>query len=221
MPGELRHERLTEPHDLRVAPALRIEVRASLAAAEREGRQRVLEDLLEREELQHPERDGWMEAQTALVRAESAVHLHPDAAVHVDLARVVGPGDAEQDHALGLEDPLQDPALAVARVVLENGAEAREDLLDGLVEVRLARIPGYQVVEEVLDVSGHVCSSSRGAHGAPPGSRRGPWHRAPLTPSRGAPSSDCCTARLWDCRSCPRCSTARMLSSHRGAARWR
>jgi hypothetical protein len=79
----------------------------------------------------------------------------------VNLSGVVGPGDAEQDHAFGLEDPLQDPALAVAGVALENGAEARDDLLDGLVEVGLAGVLGYQVVEEILDVSGHVFLQSR------------------------------------------------------------
>src|SRR3712207_7932937 len=54
--SELGHERLAEPHHLGVALPLRVEVGAPLAAAHRQRRERVLEDLLEREELQQAER---------------------------------------------------------------------------------------------------------------------------------------------------------------------
>ena len=49
-----------------------------------------------------------MEAQAALVRAERAVELHPEAAVDVDLAAIVGPDHAEDDLPLGLADALEE-----------------------------------------------------------------------------------------------------------------
>src|SRR5690606_13988186 len=46
VPVQLRHERLAEPHDLRVAAPVRVEVATALAAAHAEAGQRVLEGLL-------------------------------------------------------------------------------------------------------------------------------------------------------------------------------
>src|SRR5262249_21166241 len=63
---QLGHEALAEAHDLAIRSALRIEVRSSLAAAHRQRRQRVLEDLLEGEKLEDAERHRWVEAQPAL-----------------------------------------------------------------------------------------------------------------------------------------------------------
>jgi uncharacterized protein with PIN domain len=51
-------KRLAEAHDLAVGAALGIEVRAALAAADRHAGERVLEDLLEAEELDDAEIDG-------------------------------------------------------------------------------------------------------------------------------------------------------------------
>ena len=52
MAVELGHEALAEAHDLVVALALGIEIGAALAAAHRQAGQRVLEGLLEGEELE-------------------------------------------------------------------------------------------------------------------------------------------------------------------------
>ena len=92
---QLGHEALAEPHDLGVGSALGIEVAAALAAADRHSGQRVLEDLLEAEELDDAEVHRGVEAQAALVRAERGVELHPEAAVDLDLAasrRPTAPG---------------------------------------------------------------------------------------------------------------------------------
>jgi hypothetical protein len=88
--------------------ALGVEVRAALAAADRHAGQRVLEDLLEAEELDDPEVDARVEAQAALVGAERRVELHAEAAVDLHLALVVDPRHAEDDLALGLADALDD-----------------------------------------------------------------------------------------------------------------
>src|SRR5439155_12664092 len=83
VPLQLGHERLAEPHDLAVALSVRVEVRAALASAHGERGQRILEHLLEGEELQQAQIDGWMEPEAALVRADGAVHL--DSVTTVDL----------------------------------------------------------------------------------------------------------------------------------------
>src|SRR5690606_27181025 len=111
MPVQFGHEALAEAHDLAVAAALRIEVRAALGAADRHAGQRVLEDLLEAQELDDPEVHGRVEAQAALVGAEHAVELHAEAAVDLHLAAVVLPRHAEDDLALRFADALDDLVL--------------------------------------------------------------------------------------------------------------
>ena len=51
VPIQLGHERLAEPHDLRVALAVRIKVRTAFGAAHRQRRQTVFERLFKGEEL--------------------------------------------------------------------------------------------------------------------------------------------------------------------------
>ncbi len=63
---QLGHEALAEAHDLVVGAALGIEVGPALAAADRLAGERVLERLLEAEELEGAEADGRVEAQTTL-----------------------------------------------------------------------------------------------------------------------------------------------------------
>ena len=103
---ELGHEGLAEAHHLAFGAALGVEVRAALAAADRQAGERVLEDLLEAEELHDAEVDGGVEAQTALVGTERGVELDPEAAVDLHVAGVVDPGDAEDDLPLRLADAL-------------------------------------------------------------------------------------------------------------------
>ena len=92
---EFRHEALAEVHDLIVAAAVRVEIRATLGAANRQSRQSILVDLFESQELQDVERDARMEAQAALVRAHRARHLDTVAAIDLDLALVILPAAAE------------------------------------------------------------------------------------------------------------------------------
>ena len=163
--AELGHEALAEAHDLVVALALGIEVRAALAAAHGERREGVLEDLLEGEELEHAEVDGRVEAQAALVGADGAVHLDAEAPVDLDLALVVDPRHAEHDDALGLDDALEDLGLAVLGMARQDGLERLGDLLDGLMELELARVLGDDVGHELLYVVGLRCGHN--AHSVP------------------------------------------------------
>src|SRR5690606_22774584 len=74
---QLVHEALAEPHDLGFALAVRVEVAAPLGATDALRGQRVLEDLLEPEELDDRQVHRRVEPQSALVRAERRVELHP------------------------------------------------------------------------------------------------------------------------------------------------
>ena len=140
VPVELGHHRLAETHDLRVAATLRVEVRPALAATDREAGQRVLEDLLEAEELHDPEVDRGVEAQAALEGAERGVELHAERPVHLDLAGVVGPRDPEDQLALGLADALDDRGVDVLRVLAHDRAERLQHLQHRLVELLLTGV---------------------------------------------------------------------------------
>src|SRR5690606_22910935 len=113
MAVQLGHEALTEPHHLGVGAALRVEVAAALAAADRHAGECVLEDLLKPEELDRAERDRRVEPQPALVRAERAVVLDPVAAVDADPVLVVEPRHPEDDLAFGFDDPLDDAGIDI------------------------------------------------------------------------------------------------------------
>ena len=63
-----------------------------------------------------------MEAQTALVGADGAVHLDAEAAIDLDAALVVKPWHTEHEDALGFGDALKDTGRNVFRVALKNEA---------------------------------------------------------------------------------------------------
>ena len=152
MARELGHERLAEPHDLAVRAALRIEVGAALAAADRHAGQRVLERLLEAEELDDAEVHRRVEADAALVGSERRVELDAEAAVDPDLSLVVDPGHAEDDLPLGLADALDQRVVGVVGMLGDDAPEALEDLPDRLMELLLAGIAAHDLVEDRLEL---------------------------------------------------------------------
>src|SRR5690606_14343846 len=89
MVEEAGGEGLTEPHDFAGTAPLRVEVRATLAAAHRQRGERILECLLEGEELQDRQVYRRMKAQAALVGTDRRAVLDPVAAIHLDFAVVV------------------------------------------------------------------------------------------------------------------------------------
>ena len=102
---------------------MRVEVAASLAAADALVGQGVLEDLLKAEELDDAGIDGGVESQPALVGAERGVELDAEAAVDVDRSGVVHPRHAEHDLALRLDDALQEGVLGVVGVLGDDGIQ--------------------------------------------------------------------------------------------------
>src|SRR5690606_12868551 len=114
--------------------------RAALAAADRQARQRILEDLLEAEELDDAEIDGGVEAKAALVRTQRRIELHAEAAVDLHLALVVDPRHAEDDLALRLADALDQRVRQVAGMLGDDLAEAFEHFAHRLVEFGFRRV---------------------------------------------------------------------------------
>src|SRR5208283_5104069 len=154
--AQFGHEALAEAHDFVVTLALGIEIRSALAAAHGQRGQRVLEDLLEGEELQDAEIDRGMEAQAALVGADGAVHLDAEAAIDLDVALVVKPRHAEHKDALGFHNPLQDPGRNVFRMSLENEAQRVEHFLYRLVKFRLSGVLRFHQGHHVVGVVARV-----------------------------------------------------------------
>ena len=172
VPAQLGHEALAEAHDFVVALALGIEVRAALAAAHGQRGQRVLEHLLEGQELQDAEVDRRMEAQAALVGADGAVHLNAEAAIDLDIVMIVKPRHAEHDKALGFGDALKNFRGDVFRMSLQHRAQRLKYFLHRLMKFRLGGVLGlYQrhnfvdVVRRRLDSGGGGNSST---HRGPP-----------------------------------------------------
>ena len=149
---ESGHEALAEAHDLGVGLAGGIEVSAALAAADGQAGQAVFEDLLKAQELDDAGVDIGLEAQAALVRADSAVKLAAVTDVGVIIAVVVHPHDAEGEHALGLDHAVQEVGLLVLGVLVHHGGDRGEDLLNGLNKLGL--VPVFLL--HVLDYAGNI-----------------------------------------------------------------
>ena len=93
-----------------------------------------------------------MQAQSALVRPDGAVHFDAETAIDLRLALVVKPRHAEHDNPLRFRDPFQDLLFLIDRVTLQHGLQGFENFLNGLVEFRLAGVLGFDKGENVIDV---------------------------------------------------------------------
>jgi hypothetical protein len=149
---QLGHERLAEPHHLGVGPALGLEVRPTLAAADRHAGQRILEDLFKAKEFHDPEVDRRMKTQATLERAERGVELDPETAVDLHGAAVVDPGHPEDDLAFGFAQPPNHLGVDVLGVLLNHRPEAGQYLVDGLVELALARVATRDLFVDVMQL---------------------------------------------------------------------
>ena len=152
---------LAEAHHFVVTLALGIEVRSALAAAHGERGERVLECLLEGQELQDAKVDGRVEAQAAFVGADCAVHLDAETAVDLHGALVVNPGHAEHDHALRLDDAVEDAGGDVFRVSVEHEPQRIEHFLDCLVKFGFRRIFCLYLRHDFLNVIARRLDSGR------------------------------------------------------------
>jgi hypothetical protein len=95
---------------------------------------RVLEDLLEAQELQDGEVHGRMEAKASLIGSDGTVEL--DAVATVDAARGSSssdPGHAEHDGALRLDQALEQTETLILGVRVDNRFQRLQDLGDRLM----------------------------------------------------------------------------------------
>ncbi len=164
VPEKLRHEALAEAHDLGIRLPLGIEVGSALAASHGERGQRVLEDLLEGQELQDAEVDGRVESDPALVRTDRTRKLNAESAVDLNPPLVILPGDAEHDDAFRFDQTLQYPRFDVLRMPVQHRNDRPENFTDGLQELRFAGVPLLDGLEDLIYVCCcvHVHSSISG-----------------------------------------------------------
>ena len=137
---QFRHKALAETHDLGVGLASRAEIRTALGAAHRKRGQTVLESLLKCEELHYAQVHALMEADTALVRAESAVALHAEAAVDMESTSVVRPGNTEYHYAFRFRNAFKYFLVNEIRICRDVWCYAFSNFTHGLMEFFLAGI---------------------------------------------------------------------------------
>ena len=81
-----------------------------------------------------------MEAQTALVGADGGVVLHAVAAVDLNIAVIIHPGDPELNDALGLHKALQQRVLLPLGMLVDHEFQRFEHFPHGLQKFRLMSV---------------------------------------------------------------------------------
>ena len=81
-----------------------------------------------------------MEAQASFVGADGRIELYPVTSVHPNVARIIGPWNAERNHAFRLDHALQQGMALVLGVVFNERNDGLCDLFDGLQKLRLVGI---------------------------------------------------------------------------------
>ncbi len=152
MAVQFDHQCLTEAHHLIPALALGVEIGPTLATAHGQGGQRVLERLLEGEELENRQVDRGVKSHTPLEGADGRIVLDAERAVDVRLAVVVGPRDAKLNDPLRLDQTLEKRRVGILRVGQDEVPDAAHHFLHCLHELRLAGIPGPDIVHEIRQI---------------------------------------------------------------------
>ena len=135
---------MAETHDLFVGLANRVEVGTTLTTAERQHGQRVLEDLLEAQELQHGDVDSLVETEATFVSAESGVVLNAVAEVRLNFAVAVNPSHTEREDTIGLNDSFDDLGLFELGMLVVNFFDGFEHFAHCLQILILAWMLGFQ-----------------------------------------------------------------------------
>ena len=107
--------------------------------------------MLEGEELQDAGVNGWVKAKATLVRSDGAVHLDAIATIDLDLARIIDPGNAELNHPFRFDNALEDFAVPIFLVTLDDWFDGFEDFRYSLKKLRLIGIALFDDIENFLD----------------------------------------------------------------------
>ena len=149
---EFGHEGLAEAHDLTVRLAFGVEVRTTLCTAHGQGREGVLEDLLESEEFEDREVDRGVETQTALVGADGVVELYAVSDIGLYFAFVVDPYDFERKDPVGLDDAFRDAVGFEFRMLVVGALHGHQNLAYGLQVFAFAGVLALEVCHDFVDV---------------------------------------------------------------------
>ena len=144
VPAQLRHEALAKSHDLVIAFAFRIEIGSAFSSAHRQRGQAVLENLLEGQEFQNSQIDRRMEAETALVGADRAVHLDAESAIDLDFSLVVHPGHTERNDPFRFHHAFENFGGSIFGMPVQHQRKRLDNFLDSLVKFGLAGFFGLQ-----------------------------------------------------------------------------
>jgi hypothetical protein len=154
------HQRLAETHHFAIAFAFRIEVRTALTAAHWKTGQRVLEALLEAEELQDAERDVGVKPHAAFVGADRIVELNSPGAIRANVSQIVFPADSEDHDPVRFGHSLKNTGVFVLLILHHERHQRSHNFLHSLLKLRLTGIaafePGHERVNFLLH-SAVVC----------------------------------------------------------------
>jgi len=140
---------------------LGVKVAAALCAANRKTGQAVFEDLFKAEEFDDALVDRGVKAQAALVGADGVIELDAEATVDMQPALIVRPGNPELDHAVRLDQTVQNARGQVDRMRLHDRLQRGEDLPHRLMKFRLTGISFFHLRQQCLQILVfHVRSSA-------------------------------------------------------------
>ena len=144
--GQFNHKALTEAHHFCVALAFWIEITAALAAADRQRRQRVLEDLFKRQEFHHPQRHRRMKPQTAFIGTQNTVVLNTVTAVDMHLSLIVHPRHFKLDNPLRFCQAFQNRHFLIFRMMIKNQADRCQHFFHRLQKFGLRGVFLFQLM---------------------------------------------------------------------------
>src|SRR5260370_40697032 len=96
-----------------------------------------------------------MKSQSAFVRPDRAVHLHPEPAINVDLALIVLPWHPKHDHAFRLNDAFENFRFPIMRISIHHQGERLDHFLHRLVKLGFARVFGLHLGHQIRNVTFH------------------------------------------------------------------
>ena len=115
---QFAHKGLTETHDLCIALSTGGKIGTTFATTHGKRGKRILEGLLEPEELQDGKVYRRVETQSALIRTDGTVELYAVADVHLHFSLVVNPRYTEGGDALRFHNALDDLCLLKLRMLV-------------------------------------------------------------------------------------------------------
>ena len=142
VPPQLGHKGLAEAHNLTVALPFGAEVRPALGAPHGEGREGILENLFEAQELQDTQVHRSVEPQSALVGANGVVELYAVARIDLYAPAVIDPGHLERKDAVGFDQPLGNRERLELGMAVVNSLDGVQHFADSLQILSLARVTG-------------------------------------------------------------------------------